>query len=52
MTLAELARVVRVVLADRPDQVEERLNILKGYTEHAPAWGLPEPEMTTAGRWA
>jgi hypothetical protein len=52
--LAELARVVRVVSADRPDQVAERLGILEGYTEHALArdWDAPEPELTSAGRWA
>lgn len=51
--LTELARVVRVVSADRPDQVEERLSVLdRDFTEHAAAWEMPEPEMTSAGRWA
>lgn len=50
--LQELSRVVRVVSAERPDQVAERLSILEGYTEHSLTWEMPEPEMTPAGRLA
>lgn len=52
--LVELARVCRVVDANRPDQVAERLSILENYTEHALArdWELPEPELNSAGQWA
>ncbi|SIN70204.1 hypothetical protein SAMN05444166_0243 [Singulisphaera sp. GP187] len=49
--LAELARVVRVVSAARPDQVWERVSVLdRDFTEHAAAWELSEPEMTPGGR--
>lgn len=48
--LESLARDVRTVSADRPDQLDERLSILdRDYADHAAAW---EPELTPAGRWA
>lgn len=47
--LTELARVVRIVSADRPDQVEERLSVLeRDFTEPVEF----EPELTAGGRWA
>lgn len=50
--LTELSRVVRLVDASRPDQVEERLSILeRDYTDPAFEFA-PEPELMPSGRWA